>query len=297
MRTRSDIDWAIANLADAQWGVLARRQLLERGGSRDAVGRRVRSGRLRVLHHGVYAVGHRALREEAIWLAAVLAGGPDAVLSHASAADLWDLRASAAARVDVTAPGGSARRRPGLRFHRNAVAGEERTVHERIPVTTPARTLLDLAATLPRRSVERALERAETLRIFDLRALRGVCEAHRARPGAPLLTALLDAGAGEQAPTRSELEERFLTLCDAHGVPRPRLNSRVAGLEVDFHWPGRRLVIEVDGYAYHRSRAAFERDRERDAILAAAGRRVLRFSARQIAERPDEVLRALRVPR
>lgn len=171
---------------------------------------------------------------------------------------------------------------------------EEVTVHDRVPVTTVARTMLDLAATFPRRTVERALDQAEVLRVFDLGALHAVVEAHRGRPGAPLLGAVLEQHVVGETVSRSALEEAFLALCACYGIARPRVNTRVAGLEVDFHWPRRRLVIEVDGFAFHRTRAAFERDRERDAILAAAGIRVLRFSHRQVTLRPVEVAAALR---
>jgi len=294
MRTQSSIDLAIAARADAHYGVVDRGELLALGLSADAIGRRVRSGRLRPLHRGVYAVGHRALRPEAFWLAAVRACGDGAVLSHASAAALWQLRPSAAVVIDVSVPRAGGRRRSGVRVHRcGALRLEEVTTCSAIPITTPARTLLDLAAVQPRRVVERATDQAEVLRLFDLDALRTVVEAHRGRPGAPVLASVLDHHAVGSTLTRSELEERFLALCDAHAVPRPQINTVVCGMEVDFHWPRRRLVVELDGYRFHATRAAFERDRRRDAVLAAAGIRVLRFTHRQLTTSPGDVLRAL----
>jgi very-short-patch-repair endonuclease len=298
MRTQSTIEPAIGRIADAQYGVVARAQLLALGLGADPIGRRVRCGRLRPLHRGVYAVGHLVLRREAHWLAAVLACGDGAVLSHAAAAAHWGLRPSAATRVDVTVRGTGGRKRPGLRVHRHAtLLAAEITRHEGIPVTTPARTLLDLAASLPRRAVERALDQSAVLRLFDFTALCAAAEAHRGRPGAPLLSAVLEQHSVGSTLTRSELEERFLRFCAERGIVSPRVNATVAGLEVDFYWPRPKLVVEVDGWAFHRTRAAFERDRRRDTRLAAAGIRVLRLTDRQLATTPDDVARALQAVR
>jgi len=295
MRGESSIDVRIADLADRQWGIVTRAQLRALGLSAGAVDRRIAAARLRPLHRGVYALGHRWLRREAHRLAAVLACGDGAVLSHASAAAHWGLRPSAATRIDVTVPRSGQRRRPGIRVHRHAALdAREVTIHDRVPVTTPARTLLDLAATLPRRSVERALDQAEVLRLFDATALHTVAAAHQGRPGARLLTALLEEHEAGTTLTRSELEEAFLRLCDRAGVPRPVVNGRALGFESDFAWGDHGLVVEVDGFAFHRTRGAFERDRARDAVLAAAGVRTLRFTARQVERRPVEVVAALR---
>ena len=295
MRTKLDIDREIAALANRQHGIVDRAELLALGLSGAAIGRRIRSGRLQPMYRGVYAVGHRAMRPAAYWLAAVRASGEGAVLSHVAAADLWGLRPSAAGAIDVTVRSAAGRRgRKGIRLHRcAALSPRETTRHDAIPVTTPARTLLDLAAMLPRRAVERAADQAEVLRLFDLGALNEMIEDHLGRPGAPLLRAVLEDHHAGATVTRSELEERFLALFDGNGIERPRVNSRVAGLEADFYWPHRSLVVEVDGYRYHRTQRAFERDRARDATLAAEGLRVLRFSHCQLTSRPDEVVRAL----
>ena len=289
------IDERIAVLAARQHGVVALRQLVVLGLTQRAAAHRAAVGRLHRVHRGVYAVGHPLLSRHGHWMAAVLAAGPGAALSHTSAAALWQLRPTAATRIDVTVPSAAGRQgRRGLRIHRTpTLRPDEVTEHENIPVTTPARTLLDLAATLSRRTLERALDQSEILDLFDLTSLTALATTHAGeRGGTALARALTEHEAGTTV-TRSELEERFLTLCERHAIERPQPNARVCGLEVDFLFAKRNLVVEVDGYRYHRSRRAFERDRERDAILAAAGLRTLRFSHRQVTQRPREVATAI----
>jgi predicted transcriptional regulator of viral defense system len=288
-------DRRIARLAERQHGVVARRQLEAIGLGRGAIAHRIGAGRLHRVHHGVYAVGHTVLTVNGRRMAAVLAGGPGAVLSHASAAALWEIRPSAAARIDVSVrtPGGRAKR-PGLRIHRTpTLRADEITEHQGIRVTTPARTLLDLAATLSRRALERALDEAEIHGLYDLRALEAIVNAHRQERGAAKLRQALDLD-GDPALTKSELEELMLALCHEHGLPRPQVNEDVAGLEVDFVFADQRLAVEADSWTYHRTRRAFERDRERDAILARAGYRTLRFTHRQLTLRPAEVAATIR---
>ena len=256
---------------------------------------RAAAGRLHRIHQGVYAVGHPVLTVNGRRMAAVLAAGPGAVLSHASAAALWEIRRSAAARIDVSVRtrGGRAKR-PGLRIHRApTLRTDEITEHQGVRVTTPARTLLDLASSLPRRALERALDEAEIHELFDLRALSAVVTAHAGERGA---RALAEALAQDGAPTLtdSELEELMLALCDDHRLQRPRPRAWVAGLRVDFLFAPARLVVETDGYRFHRTRRAFERDRERDAILARAGYRVLRFTHRQMTREPALVAETIR---
>ena len=296
MRRELDSDRRLAALATRQHGIVSRTELGALGFSPSAVDRRMRSGRLHQLHRGVYAVGHLSLTPRARWLAAVKACGRGAVLSHAAAGSLWELRASAARLVDVTVPTAAGLIAPsGVRLHRHAhLRPEEATTREGIPVTTVARTLLDLAATLPRRALERACDQAEVLCLYDERAVRAALEGRSGRPGVPALTALLAEHEIGTTLTDSPLEDRFLGLCAEHRLPRPRVNARVAGLRVDFHWPAAKLVVETDGWTYHRTRGAFERDRERDATLAARGVRVLRFTRRQIRTDPQSVVRALR---
>ena len=169
------------------------------------------------MHRGVYAVGHRRLRREAHWLAAVLACGEGAVLSHAAAAALWALRQSAATLIDVIVPWAAPARRPGIRVHRRAsLRADEVTTHDGIPVTTPARTLLDLAATFPRRTVERALEQAEILRLAGRDELHVILDRHRGRPGTPSLEAVLkDHTPGRPSP---EASSRSASSTSAIGI-------------------------------------------------------------------------------
>ena len=287
-------DRAVATLACKQHGVVARRQLQALGLGRGAVANRLATSRLHAVYRGVYAVGHTRLSGHGRWMATVLACGPGAALSHASAAALWALRASSASVIDVAVPRAAGRGLAGVRAHRLDLAPDEVTVLDAIPVTTVARTLLDLASVLPPRALERALDQAAVLELFDLRKLRTVLAAHPGHHGAGTLARALDGHEAGTTLTRSELEERFLALCDAHGIPRPRVNTPVAGLDVDFLFAAQRLVVEVDGFHFHRTRAAFERDRARDATLAAAGLRTLRFTQRQVIERPGLILAALR---
>jgi Protein of unknown function (DUF559)/AbiEi antitoxin C-terminal domain len=218
-------------------------------------------------------------------MAAVLAGGSGALLSHRSAAALWGIRMTDRARVDVTVPSWR-RSRSGFEFHHARPAEDERTEHRGIPVTTPARTLLDLAAVLDAHRLERAIDEAEVRRLADHVPLHVLVERHAGRRGVAALRRLLEAGHIGATITRSELEDRFLAFLDEHGIERPALNVRLGAIEVDAVWPAQRLVAEIDGFAVHGTRAAFERDRARDRALQAAGHRVLRVTWRQLATDP-----------
>ncbi len=280
----------MVELAGRQHGVATRRQLLSAGVSGAAVGRMLASGWLQRVHAGVYLVASHAPTQHARWMAAVLAGGPDAVLSHSSAAALWGIVDPVAGAVHVTAPGGGHRRR-GIVFHRRL--DRTGTVHDRIPLTAPSRTILDLAATLSTRRLSRALERADRHELLDLAELTHLCEATRGRKGTGRLSSLL-AHYRPLPETRSELERRFLRLCREAGLPRPAVNVPVAGLEVDFLWPEARLVVELDGYAFHRDRASFERDRQRDATLQRARYRVLRVTDHRLSQEARSVVADVR---
>jgi very-short-patch-repair endonuclease len=277
-------DPAIAALADRRHGVVSRSLLLAAGFTARQIERRVQAGRLHAVLRGVYAVGHRVLTLEGRWMAATLATG--GVLSHATAAAAWDLRATSSPLIHVTVPGDAGRkRRTGVRVHRSATLGAAATTtHRGIPITTPARTIVDLSRSLAGRALEQVVDRADQRGLIDFDHLR------QANPAS--LRAVLQSY--RPAPTRSELEERFLRLCDDHGIPRPETNTRIEGLEVDFVWRDRRLIVEVDGYAYHRSPASFERDRERDVTLKIAGWDVLRFTWGQIERRGGWVAAAVR---
>jgi very-short-patch-repair endonuclease/predicted transcriptional regulator of viral defense system len=284
------VDQLIAELAARQHGVVSWRQLLALGLGRGAIEHRIRIGRLHRMHRGVYAVGHRRVSREGRWMAAVLACGDGAVLSHRSAAALWELRPSAAGKIDVTVPARSGRAsRATIRVHRSgALPASEITRHQGIAVTRVARTLFDLAETVPRSAAQRALERAEGLQLFDLLAMQTMIDLHRTRRGSRRLAAIL-AEYEDDELTRSELENQFLALCADHGVPRPRVNSQVEDYTVDFFWPAQRLIAETDSRRYHATRAAFERDRARDAALTVGGYRVVRFTHRQIQREPASV--------
>jgi very-short-patch-repair endonuclease len=289
------VDRRIATLAASQFGVVERGQLRGLGLTETAIARRVDAGRLHRVCRGVYAVGHPVLGRHARWLGAVLSCGPRALLSHASAGALWGLRPSDAVYIDVTVPAPSRRRGAGLRVHRaSRLAADEVARHAGVPVTSAARTILDLAATLrDDRALERVLDRAEVLRVTDVKVLAALAAAHPGHHGAGRLRRALADHTPGTTLTRSDLEERMLVLCRTRGLPQPRVNSFVAGLEVDFLFAAQRVVVEADGWAYHRSRAAFERDRERDAALALAGHRVLRFTDRQVEREPRTVAAAI----
>ena len=285
----------MAALATRQHGVVATRQLAALGLSQRAVSHRAAAGRLHRVHRGVYAVGHPILTVNGRRMAAILAAGPGAVLSHASAAALWEIRPTSATRIDVSVRSAAGRgKRPGLRIHRTpTLQADEITKHQGLRVTTPARTLLDLAAILTPRALERALDEAEVKQLYDRTSLDALARAHAGERGARALTQALDED-GEPTLTDSELEELMLALCADHELPRPEPRAWVAGLRVDFLFAASRLVVETDGYRYHRTRRAFERDRERDALLARAGYRVLRFSHRQLTREPTMVAHTLR---
>ena len=286
-------DQRIAALAAAQHGVVERGQLTALGLSESAVGRRVATGRLHRVHRAVYAVGHPVLGPNGRRLAAVLACGPAAVLSHASAAELWGIRAHNGARVEVTVVGGSSRRGERLRVHRaRSLPAEERAVRDAIPVTSPARTVLDLAPVLSERALERLLDRVEVERLTDVRTILATVAANHGHHGCGPLRRTLAQHVPGTTLTRSRLEERVLALCRAAGLPRPLVNHPVLGLEVDFVFPGG-VLVEADSWRYHHRPAAFARDRERDGILVRAGYRILRFADEQIIGEPGVVARTI----
>ena len=228
-------------------------------------------------------------------MAAVMAGGRDAVLSCATAAAAWELRPVGAGAIHISIPRDTGRkRRAGIRLHRMTTLEptETTTVHA-IPITTPVRTIIDLAATLKGRPLEQALDLAEQRRLVDFAELHRRLAERPGRPGSPALQAVLSRYTAGSTITRSEMEERFLRLCDDHGIPRPNVNTRIEGVEVDFAWQDARLIVEVDGYRYHRSPTAFEDDRERDVTLAVVGWQVLRFTWTQLTRRPGWVARAI----
>ena len=276
----------IADLAARQFGVVSRTQLIAAGIGPGAIDTRLRGHRLHRLHRGVYAVGHVALVPLAREMAAALACGEHAAVSHRSAAAVWRLlEARESEPVDVTVTG-SGRTRPGLRIHRSRrLAPEDVRRHDGLPVTSPARTLIDFADTAADRELERATAEALTRRLVDARRLLAATAGYPGRRGVSRLQRLLDSEEPTTV-TRSEAEERFLALARAAELPPPEVNVPVLGHEVDFHWREQRLVVEIDGFRFHSSRGAFERDRRRDAELQSAGLRVLRITWRQLVDTP-----------
>jgi very-short-patch-repair endonuclease len=283
-------DAAIAALAERQHGVVARWQLFALGLSRREIGTRLQCGRLHLLHRGVYAVGHRALTQRGRWMAAVLAAGPGAVLSHRSAAALWGIRPTASARIEIIVPK-QLRPRPGLLPHCAVLPPDERTTRDGIPVTTAARTLLDLAGVLKPNELDRALNEAEILRLPGPQALIARYPGHRGT--ANLRTLLLNA----RRSLRSPLEAEFLEFLDAKRIERPETNVFIEGYEIDVVYREAKLIIELDGYRTHGTRAAFERDRLRDRRLSAKGWRTIRVTDLQLgrpAELAQELLSSIR---
>jgi predicted transcriptional regulator of viral defense system len=291
-------DVAVAALAARQHGVVSIAQLRACGLGDGAIDLRVRRRGLLRLHRGVYAVGHARLTPRGrLWAALLACGGQQAaVVSHRSAAAVWELAPPPSTGVDVTTLRQS-RSVEGVRVHRTASlhTHDIHRGHDGLPVTTVVRTLLDLAVVLTPTRLERACHEAEIQRSLDTKAIDAVLDRAGTGPGTRRLrNAMNDLAARGAEPTRSELEIRFLSLIAQFGLPRPRANATAAGLEVDFFWPDQRLVAETDGAATHLTTAAFETDRRRDAILQVAGLRVVRFTWRQLDERPEAVARTLR---
>jgi len=294
---RTPPDRAVAELAGGQHGIVSTSQLRSLGLTGDDIAYRTRTGRLHPIHRGVYAVGHRHLTETGLFVAALLAVGPGATLSHASAAALWGIRPRGRGSIDVTV----ARRvksRRGVRIHTvRALPPSDVTRHMGIPVTTPARTLLDLADVHPRRALARAVHEAEVQRLVRHEALWRQVHRTRGRRAATVLASVLAEG---PAPTRSELEDRALALFREHGLPKPRINVHVAGIEVDFLFSFARLIVEVDGARYHHTHFARRNDADKQARLEAAGYRVIRLTWDQVTQRPAQtaarVERALTAP-
>jgi very-short-patch-repair endonuclease len=279
----------IVRLAERQHGAITRAQLVELGLSDFGIRRRVNDGRLHRVHQGVYAVGRPTLTTQGRFLAAVVSCGPDAALSHFAAAALTKLMPERGARIDVTVPrGGQRRRRGALIIHRAALPDGDVTVKEGIRVTTPSRTIVDLADVLSQRQLERVIDEAAYLRL-DLGDLR----PREGRRGSGNLATVLATHNAGSTRTRSELEERTLSLCQSFRLPAPEVNSSIAGYEVDFVWREARLIVETDGWAAHGTRQAFERDRHRDAELMAGGWRVLRISYASLEHDPKWVARRI----
>ncbi len=277
--------WRIAR---SQIWVVTRRQLREIGFSSEAIDHRIEKGRLHPVHRGVYLVGNPELTPERRFMAAVLACGAGAALSHASAAALWRIRPSSA--IEVSVPAERHPHHPGIVVHRRGSL--DVTYHRRIPVTTPASTLVDLASRLPSNEIERAVNEAVNRDLTDPDRLRSELETMRRRHGVRKLARVLDKRT--YVMTDSVLEQRFLRIVRAAGLPLPQTQVYVNGHRVDFYWPELRLVVETDGLRFHRTPAQQAFDDQRGQDHAAAGLIPLRFSHGQIFYEPGRVEKTLR---
>jgi very-short-patch-repair endonuclease len=299
-RLRPQPPAAVASLAARQHGVVSVRQLYSLGLSDRQLRRRVAAGQLLQVHRGVFAVGYRPLTRRGEWIAALLAMGDGAALSHRSAAALWGIWGEGDRKlVEVILPRRHGRkRRPGIRVHRPEVLPpEELTEHEGLGVTSAARTVLDLATELQGRQLERAADEAVRLEHCLVEELVAVACLTR-RPGSRQLRALLARHRVGSTATRNDFEERFLALCRKHELPQPEVNVPLLDYTVDFLWQEARLVVEVDGRATHDTDRTFQDDRDRDGRLAVAGYLVARFTWWDVTRRQavvaDRVRRLLR---
>jgi very-short-patch-repair endonuclease len=288
MRTSS-----IARLAARQHGVISTSQLLQCGLTPAQVATRIRRCELHRLHRGVFAVGHTALPEFGLEHAALLAVGDRAALSHGSAGFIWRITDRSIGPVHVTVLGRTLRSRENLRIHRSdrLTPGDIRT-REGLLLTSPACTIIDLAAISTPEEFQAALSEARFRRLIRDGELERALESAADRPGAGIVRAHLAREAGPQI-TESEAERRFLTLVRNAGLPSPRTQQRIEGYRVDAVWPDRRLIVELDGLTGHGHRSAFERDRRRDAILIAKGWRVIHFTWPQLHGQPLFVIATL----
>lgn len=292
------VDHAIASLANRQHGVVSRNQLRELGLTDREISLRAHRGNLHPLFHATFAVGHQAIGRRGRMLAAALACGDRAVISHGSAAELiglWDKRL---ALIDVIPPNWSGREIQGIRWHRVRLPeGSEVEVRDGITCTSPARTIVDMAGRSGWASLRGLVEQAAILRQLDVDEIDRILAQGR-RLGAPRLRAVLApwrTGEDEPAPRlRSRLEARLFARLVEEGLPRPRCNVRlrIEGrfLEVDLLWEEQWLAIETDGEETHGTRVAFQRDRRRDQLLIAAGYRTARVTWEQVRDEPDDVV-------
>ncbi len=291
-------DRAIARVAEAQHGVVARRQLTGLGLGDDAIDYRLAVGRLWIVMPRVYAVGQRRLPPLSRSMAAVLSSGIGAALSHRSAAALWGIRALGGNPIHVTAPSKS-RSTKLVRRHCVVLPSDEVTIHEGIPVTTMPRTVLDLASTSSVDEVEVAIRQIEFLRLYDRLSLPDLIERYPGRRGtARVRVALVRIEALPSGRVRSPLEMKFLPFLHRHRLPRPRLNDwiMVGGkrFQVDCHWAGTGQVVELDSWQAHGTRAAHREDRARDRLLRVAGYEVTRITWAQLDDEPEAIAADLR---
>jgi very-short-patch-repair endonuclease len=289
-------DRRIAALAKRQHGVVSRDQLLELGLGRRAIAGRLDRGQLHEVFRGAYVVGAPRISRSGRWMAAVLVVGDGAMLSHHSAAQLWRLLPPAPGWVDVSCFSAQVKRR-GIVGHRARFSEDEWSIEDGIPVTSPFRTIFDLAAVVSLRELERAWHEAEVRELRDRVSLPMLLERYPGRRGVRNLRTLLESPE-PVGWTRNDFEEAFLALIDAHGLPRPRMNADLAlrgrFFEIDALWEGQRVAVELDSRGVHGTKKKFESDRQRDRILVAEGWRTIRVTWRQLQKEPEEIAADLR---
>jgi very-short-patch-repair endonuclease len=291
------VDQAIAALAERQFGVVGRMQLLGLGMGRGSIDARLRQGRLHRVRRGAYAVGHQYLTQEGRWMAAVLSAGPDAVLSHRSAAELWRLLPRSNGPTDLIRPT-TFSSRPGIRGHCATLPSDEITAIEGIPVTDLARTLLDIASSGDRQRAEAACNEAEVQGLTSKRSVPDLLARYPGRRGTAILREIFGNDRSIRGVTRQGLEKRFAAILASANLPLPLFNADVAVagrfFKVDCLWAKQLLIIELDGRAVHSTRRAFEKDRERDRLLQVDGWRVVRITWRQLRDDAPAVVADLR---
>jgi very-short-patch-repair endonuclease len=293
MSAQSHIDQLIARIAGRQHGVVARRQLLAAGATRNQIGHRLRTGRLHELYRGVYLVGHAIPPPYAKEMAALLACGPTAVLSHRTAASLWNLLPyPAPGDVCVTVSPERSAARPKLEIHRARIDPRDIRHRHRLTLTGPPRTILDLAASYDEPDLEHLVAEAQYRKLARETELRAQLGRNLSKRGAPALKAVLDLPGGPQR-TRSPAEREMLARLRRAGITGYQCNVRIHGYEVDLLWHDRSFAVEIDGYDGHSGRVAFERDHLKLATLNAHGIRVMPITGRQIRRDPDGVLERL----
>jgi hypothetical protein len=277
-------------MARRQHGVVSVRQLRgPLGYSESAIGRAAAVGRLHRLHRGVYAVGHRRISRQGRCLAAVLACGPKALLSHRSAAWLWGISTRDPFPVEVVTPVSRKPRPPIVIHYARGLAAGDRDMQEGVPVTALARTLIDFAAVARPYQLDRSLERAEELKLFDLREVESMLDRTRGHPGHGRLRRAIELYR-EPVFSRSRLERRFLALVTEAGLPRPATGFNVVGYELDLYWPQERFAVELDVFETHGTRAAFERDRLRHEDLKLMGVEMVRVTGGRLDREPGPVI-------
>jgi very-short-patch-repair endonuclease len=288
-RKGSTVDGRIATIASRSHGVVTRSELLAAGLSARAVDRRIKRGALIPVHRGVFRVGHQAPSIEAIYIAAVKACGDGAVLAGSAAAYLWRLRRHKPPQIEVIAP--RYRRRAHIVLRRDRLGPHEATLCRGVPVTSVARTVVDLARFLAESELARAFHEAAVRHHTNPEQVEAILARRHNWPGARTLRRVVW---GDAAVTVGRLEARFLALVKATRLPQPGMNRRVDGRHVDRRWPEHKLTVELDGYRYHKTRHAWEQDRQREREARARGDEFRRYTWRDVAEDPAPMLRDLR---